>query len=404
MQAVKTKPTPSPTQNSKRVTNEQIEFARSVNLAEYVSKQGYELEKAGKEIHVKGFGGAYVNPQTNEWNWFSSGVGGHDTISFVKNFENNTFVNAVKKICDEYGYMPSKSPTERQSSQQRTQPNFTPKAPTVFEKPEQAVNQNGNPDNRRVFAFMTQTRKIPQEIVAEFIKSGDLYQDKKGNAVFIHKDKNGVAVGAEIQGTATKDRNGNAIDRFKGVAKGTHTTAYKLKLTPTPKTFYVFESSIDLMSFYARVKYGKNPECFEKQQANLISMNGLKPNILEKYKEAYPNARFISCVDNDVAGKNFNVTNGFDKDQTAIYLEKTLAQAQVKDWNELAQKDFAVRNNLEFTCTYETPFDKEDFIAVADSDNFRSDEKDTDIEVGEDKNADSEDEVEELEEEYLSYA
>ncbi len=49
------------------------------------------------------------------------------------------------------------------------------------------------------------------KIVEALVRKGLLYQDKRGNAVFLHKDENGQIVGAEIQGT-------NTYKRFKGVA------------------------------------------------------------------------------------------------------------------------------------------------------------------------------------------
>ncbi len=64
---------------------------------------------------------------------------------------------------------------------------------------------------RNVFAYLYQTRKIDSKIVEALVREGLLYQDKRGNAVFLHKDENGQIVGAEIQGT-------NTYKRFKGVA------------------------------------------------------------------------------------------------------------------------------------------------------------------------------------------
>ncbi len=64
---------------------------------------------------------------------------------------------------------------------------------------------------RNVFAYLCQTRKIDSKIVEALVREGLLYQDKRGNAVFLHEDENGQIIGAEIQGT-------NTYKRFKGVA------------------------------------------------------------------------------------------------------------------------------------------------------------------------------------------
>jgi len=94
---------------------------------------------------------------------------------------------------------------------------------------------------RNVFAYLCQTRKIDSKIVEALVREGLLYQDKRGNAVFLHKGENGLIVGAEIQGT-------NTFKRFKGVAAGTTDSVFSLKIGE-PNRAYVFESAIVLLSF-----------------------------------------------------------------------------------------------------------------------------------------------------------
>ena len=67
----------------------------------------------------------------------------------------------------------------------------------------------------RLFAYLCQTRKIPPHIVEELLHTGLLYQSENtvhcerdgqqktfhnANAVFVHRDTTGNAIGAEIQG------------------------------------------------------------------------------------------------------------------------------------------------------------------------------------------------------------
>ncbi|MGN0682529.1 MAG: DUF3991 domain-containing protein [Oscillospiraceae bacterium] len=61
-----------------------------------------------------------------------------------------------------------------------------------------------------------------------------LYQDTRGNAVFVHRDDNGKIVGAEIQGT-------NFEKRYKGVAQGTRESVFTVKIGQQPNKCYVFE-------------------------------------------------------------------------------------------------------------------------------------------------------------------
>lgn len=75
-----------------------------------------------------------------------------------------------------------------------------------------------------------QTRMIDSKIVSELAHQHLLYQDKRGNAVFLHKDENGETVGAELQGTST-------YQRFKGVARGMADSVFTLQIGHAlPKT------------------------------------------------------------------------------------------------------------------------------------------------------------------------
>ena len=50
----------------KRYTPEQIEQANNADISDYVQSR-FQCERAGKEIHIKGYGGLYVNPETNQF-------------------------------------------------------------------------------------------------------------------------------------------------------------------------------------------------------------------------------------------------------------------------------------------------------------------------------------------------
>ena len=186
---------------------------------------------------------------------------------------------------------------------------------------------------KKVFAYLCQTRKINSEIVSQLAHDKLLYQDTRGNAVFVHRDKNGKIVGAEIQGT-------NSEIRYKGVAQGTSESVFALKIGE-PKKAYVFESAIDLLSF----KQLANPE--KIQNSVLVSMTGLKPNTLKSLMEN--GVKMFSCVDNDEAGINFTTTNKLTPCQ------KILAENGVKDYNELLQKFSKTFTQTEQRAVQNTP-------------------------------------------------
>ncbi len=277
--------------DDEKITKEQIESARGANLAEYFQTHGYECELRRDELHVKGYGGFFVNVNTNQWTCFSENKGGTNAVNCLTEMLGMDFKTAVRELA---GGSISYTPRRENNSFSAVKKQLV--------LPEKADNM------KKVFAYLCQTRKINSEIVSQLAHDKLLYQDTRGNAVFVHRDKNGKIVGAEIQGT-------NSEIRYKGVAQGT---------SGEPKKAYVFESAIDLLSF----KQLANPE--KIQNSVLVSMTGLKPNTLKSLMEN--GVKMFSCVDNDEAGINFTTTNKLTPCQ------KILAENGVKDYNELLQK------------------------------------------------------------------
>ncbi len=283
------------------VTDEMIEQARSANLAEYFKSGGYEFEQRRSEVHVRGFGGLYVNAETNQWYCFSmSGRnGGKNAVNCLTDVIGLDFKTAVSELV---GYSHTRPINCTKS--------YEPPKKRELVIPERADNM------RKVFAYLCQTRKIDSKIVSDLVRNGLLYQDKRGNAVFVHRDEDGKIVGAELQGT-------NSYQRFKGVAAGTSDSLFAVKIG-TPNRAYVFESAIDMLSF----RQLANPA--KIKNSVLVSMAGLKPNSLKLLSERGLN--LYACVDNDEAGIKFTNNNGL------IPCNRILAENSVKDFNELLQK------------------------------------------------------------------
>lgn len=285
-----------------QINDELIQRARNADLADYFQHGGYECELRKNELHVKGYGGLYVNTQTNKWYCFSQASesrGGGNPINCLTDIIGLDFKTAVEQL------------SGSRLVYERKQENASLQA----EKKELELPPK-NEDMKKVFAYLCKTRMLNPENITELAKQGLLYQDKRGNAVFLHKDDNGKIVGAEIQGT-------NTYQRFKGVAGGTGESVFSVKIGE-PQKCYVFESAIDLMSF----KQLANPE--KINNSLLVSMAGLKPNSIKSISES--GIKMLSCVDNDEAGKKFTEVNNLAP------CRLILEQNNVKDYNELLQK------------------------------------------------------------------
>ena len=278
-----------------------IEKARQASLADFFTQNGFETERIRNELHVKGYGGLYVNTETNEWYCFSQA-------------EKHGGRNAINCLTDIIG-MDFKSAVEALSGANMTYMDYhkaVPKLPQTNKLvlPARADNM------RKVFAYLCQTRRLDSKLVSELSHDGLLYQDKRGNAVFLHKDENGNSIGAEIQGT-------NSEKRYKRVAPGTSDSLFTVTLG-VPTKAYIFESAIDLLSFRQLANQQKI------QNSVLVSMAGLKPNSLKTLSDK--GLQLFACVDNDESGRRFIRSNNLTQ------RNHILKEFGVKDFNELLVK------------------------------------------------------------------
>lgn len=270
-----------------RYSKEEIAEANSMSIVDYFRSRGYDCEKKGREWRIHGFDAMSVNPDTNyfyrhSFSGSSDQKGGYGLVTCLQKVLGYTFLDAMKEAYGEprgQEYVPK------------------PVNKTTYSPPKEKIDvvlPKAAENCKRVYAYLINTRKIPAEVINEFVKNKLLYQEKEhGNAVFVQRDKSGKVLGAELQGTCTDHR-------FKGILPGTSGTVTYTK--GEPNRVILFESSIDILSFIAL-----HPEV---NNAVFTSMGGLKPNIAEEHiNEVFPSPdkiKVVSCVDTDEAGVKFN--------------------------------------------------------------------------------------------------
>lgn len=314
--------------------NELIQSARSADLLTYFQQSGYTLEKHGGNFYVKEIKGLCINPDKNQWYSHYHNIGRtNNSIDCLTTILDRSFNQAVYELTGkDISNMRSSDYPKKQAPQYTAPPKppKTEKENKILKMPEQAPNM------RQMFAYFCQTRKIPAQIVEEFVHAKLLYQSqnifnavingvpktfRNANAIFVHRNEKGETIGGEIQGC-------NSFKRFKGIVAGTGESAFMFTPFPAkdgkPKRAYIFESAIDLMSFYTF--------CDRKKLtgAVFISMAGLKPTVPKKLQEQ--GVKIISCVDNDDAGRKFEEENNFERSEG---IKGYLDYKGFKDWNEL---------------------------------------------------------------------
>ena len=318
--------------------------ARDTNLADYFLQSGYTTQRHGSELYIKEFPGLCVNTRTNQWYSHYEGVGGGNSIDCLVKICGRDFKQAVRELTGrDVGTSHYQAVNEAKKmlgierGYVRLSPDFRKNTPDNAEPKEFQLPERGE-NMRRVFAYFCKERKIPAAVVEELARANLLYQSagqvattvngipqiaKPPNAVFVHRDENGEAVGGEVQGI-------NSFKRYKGLVAGTGDSVFSFSPTATKSTTaYLFESGIDLMSFYTL--------CDKKQLqgVSLLSMAGLKPSVPNRLREQ--GVSVLSFVDNDDAGRKFERDNGFVRGCD------TLERAGVKDWSDLLKGGGAVK-------------------------------------------------------------
>lgn len=324
------------TLGGKAMTNieseELIHKARSADIADYFRTSGYTLKKICNEIYVKEIKGLSIDPESNSWYSHYHQVGRrNNSIDCLTMILDKTFKEAVYELTGQ-------DITQSRSSEKRTEqkPNVQISAPKqqeveekkVFKMPEHA------PTQRRVFGYLHNGRHISNDVIREFINEKLLYQTqqefkgklqgepvtfKRANAVFVHRDETGKEIGGEIQGLDSEKR-------FKGTVGGTGESFFKFVPVKDvkPVRAFIFESAIDLMSFYTM--------CTDKSKLKgtmLVSMAGLKNFVVDQLRAQ--GIHVISAVDNDDGGRKFERNNELTRSDS---VKDKLDIHNFKDWNE----------------------------------------------------------------------
>ncbi len=221
----------------------------------------------------------------------------------MQHFERKTFAEAVDFLLAWNGCC--HDPPIR-----RTRPPPSQKRPAFVLPP-------SNSDNKCVSAYL-RGRGISSGIIDSFIDMGLLYDDSEHhNCVFVGYNSAGKAAFAAKRGTC---------GTFKGdVAGSDKRIAFRLPCSPELVDVHVFESPIDLMSWFT---------LHERSVANAIALCGLHDGPLETYLNENPHIRRIAlCLDADGPGRE--AADRLTEKYHALGYETAIRfPTYGKDWNE----------------------------------------------------------------------
>lgn len=285
-------------------TDEQKERANSVDLVDFLQRQGEKLLPSGRDKRLAS--DHSITVRGNRWYDHASEEGSY-AIDLVKRLYNLSFPEAVSLLLG----------GEQGVEYQQHNKNSEPEQRKPFALPPAYT------DMRRVFAYLIKQRCISREVLSEFAREKLLFEDAEyHNAVFVGFDENGVARHAHKKSTAT----GSA---FRINVEGSH-PAYSfhyISKNPYPHNLFVFEAPIDMLSYISL-----HPPNW--RSSSYVALNGVSEQPVLKLLERYPQLQRVTlCLDNDEPGR-----------KAASRIHKTLKEQEFdavvydvsahKDWND----------------------------------------------------------------------
>lgn len=273
------------------IPDNQLEQARNTDMVEFLAKTyGYHFRSVGGGFRPKEHPSLHINSDKKRWFWHSSDVGGCNAIDFLMKIERYSFVGAVETILN-CSFLPA--PTLH-----LTTPTPPPKK---LQLPPKAQN------HQKLWWYLCEVRKLDPSIVRNLENNRLIYQDTRGNVVFVGINNENIPKFASLRGTIPdKPFRKDCFGSDKGY--GFHMTYEK-----SPRTLFVFESPIDCISHGSLVNLANNDPCLYFSNARL-SLGGVSSKALEGYLERFTGVKeIVFCLDNDDVGRkiSFELANSF---------------------------------------------------------------------------------------------
>lgn len=270
-----------------KITDDMLHQAQAVDMVSYLESKGYTLHQTGSSYkiqitdkHTGDLSSLSVFSDRKGWKRWSDGTMGHDTISFIQKVFGKSFQEAVCELCGVSPQSITPAVSESQKTTERKQLELPPAAEGKYS---------------RAYAYLTHTRGIDPAIVTSLMQSKQLYQDQRGNVVFVGMDSTGTPKYGAVRGTLSEKQ-------YRGECSGSDKRYSFCMPGSNAQKLIVFESPIDAMSHASLVNtITENPEAWRVHTR--LSLGGTSDVALIQYLSEHPECRDITlCLDNDTAG------------------------------------------------------------------------------------------------------
>ena len=254
-----------------------VEQARNADMIDFLHRHsGFSFTHRGGMYRGREHPSLAIKNDRRAWFWHSKGIGGYGAIDFLMKTEHRQFGESVEVITG-VGLMVAK---------------FVPEVAP----PKKLILPNKSKSVKRLHDYLCNNRGIDSEIVRGLLDSGKIYQDERGNVVFVGYDEKGEARFASLRGTSGSFR----ID-CTGSDKR---YSFNMVARSPSESLYIFESAIDAMS-HASIANAKAGDKAAWLRHSRLSLSGTAdtgiPYFLKQYKTVKD---LVFCLDNDLAGRN----------------------------------------------------------------------------------------------------
>ncbi len=291
-------------------TDEQKERANTVDLKDFLERQGERLLRSGPEWRMAN--DHSITIRGNRWYDHGSGGKGGAAIAFVIYYYGKSFPEAVSMLLGG-----EQGETYRQSKKQEEVQRGPFTLPAV------------NGDMRRVFAYLLRSRLLDHEVVSAFAKEKLIYESlepsKDGsrqyhNAIFVGYDPEGKARHAHKKGIYTVGKS------YRGNLESSD-PRYSFHWNGKSNEVFVFEAPIDMLSYISLHKAGWKDHSY-------VALCGVGPQALFQMLKDYSELKKIHlCLDHDIAGLEA-AERIREKLAEAGYPDVKQELSTWKDWNE----------------------------------------------------------------------
>lgn len=292
------------------------EIKSSIPIQDYAQAIGFTVKQAGSYYTLKEHDSVRIDPRKNAFWRNSAGTKARGSIiDFVMHFEGLDKATAINKLASYIG-----------ANEQTTHHNL-PKSPPIPSQEKKSTKlvlpQKGDKSMRNVYAYLIHTRKIDSEIVKQWVRNGNLYQDVNKNCVFVTYDKSGNPNFVSQKGT-------NTTRHFQADVENSDYNCCHF-INNNAKTLIVCEAVIDLMSVQTILKANGR----DLNNYNYLSLNGTgKTHAILNALQNSKTETVVLATDNDTAGaiaraELKELAGDFDKDIKFVdFIPKS-----EKDWN-----------------------------------------------------------------------